>query len=290
MSAIISFIKKQSPRQVDMFEAPSLDRLSDADANLLIESGNHLLIAGLHIALTTSALNYLDPFLDWRGGPQHFAFVPSELTVPSVAIEMLMLHGALPEMRNDWDLMLVRLSRAKRLLNRTSVWTEHLPSLQERDELVSSWSMTADAAQQALAGFETILPALDPDLHRRESPHLAYVCGVLAASRDGNKPCLRNGVPVLPDWAERRQARRVPLIVDARLRYKGRELRVRVRDAALGGLGIEQCGKLEIGAIVAIKLECGRRLLATVAWTHSDRAGLSLTTRLRPCDPLLSSS
>ena len=148
--------------------------------------------------------------------------------------------------------------------------------------------MTADALLFALADFENAFDALLVSATGKFTlEHLSEVREFVIGARDGDTPSLVDGLPRLPDWAERRQSRRVPINVDAELRRRGQTQFVRVRDVSTGGLGIEFCDGLVAGDIVALALGGGRRFVATVAWAHSDRAGLTLATRLRPCDPLL---
>ena len=291
---VLTFIKRHKAREEsrdDEALAPGfLHRPSEQD-RLLIEQANiELANLGLYIVLTTSALNYLDSRSEWKAEHAHFRFEPSEPVIIRAAVEMLMWTDRMPEIHLHSDLMIARLWQAKRLLRSLKERRTTVPTLRERDELVSAWTITSDAALLTIDDFERANDLYDVSASPEQSPERQELRSLLIAVRDGGIPLLIDGLPQLPDWAERRRSRRIPLNMDGKLRYRGQSRSVRVRDVSAGGMGVEFCGALDVGEIVMLTLESGRRFLATIAWCHTDRAGLTLANRLEPCDPMISAT
>lgn len=287
---ILSFVRKKASKGRAEPHVPRAVPILDEQRRLLVDQAcQEMVNVGLHIALTASALNHLDRELNWRAVREHFIFEPSEAIVAGAAVDMLSTERYMPELELHFDLMAVRLLQARRLLRGIRERAD-IPNFRDRDALVCSWSITADAALLALADFERAEENLLHDHVRGVATVDRYqdVRTALVAARDGETPLLVDGLPRLPDWAERRRSRRIPLNMGGSLCHRGACRAVHVRDVSAGGMGIEYCGSLPAGEIVVLVLESGRRFIAKVAWSHSDRAGLTLASALAPCDPMIS--
>ena len=112
---------------------------------------------------------------------------------------------------------------------------------------------------------------------------------MLIAARDGGAPCVIEGRPVMPSWAERRHHARMLVNMDAAVRSQGVSRGVRVIDISRSGVGLDRADGLQVDEIVMITLAIGRRLVGKVAWVKGTRAGVMLSSQLETDDPLISS-
>ena len=119
--------------------------------------------------------------------------------------------------------------------------------------------------------------------------NVSKLVNLLAGVRDGASPCLNNGKPSVPSWAQRRQFRRIVLNMEAMLVVNGREHKVLVADVSQGGMRIVTTQSLKIGAIVIARLQTGRRFVSVVAWHNGQSVGVQFNRELPPDDPLLAS-
>ena len=110
---------------------------------------------------------------------------------------------------------------------------------------------------------------------------------LLERVRDGASPCLINGTPDVPSWAQRRQFRRIVLNMEARLVVNGHEHNLLVADVSQGGMRIVTAQPIKIGAIVIVRLRTGRRFVSVVAWHNGQSVGVRFNRELPPNDPLL---
>ena len=113
------------------------------------------------------------------------------------------------------------------------------------------------------------------------------IVDLLGRVRDGASPCLNNGTPGVPSWAQRRQFRRIALNMEARLVVNGREHNLLVADVSQGGMRIVTAQPIKIGAIVIVRLRTGRRFVSVVAWHSGQSVGVQFNRELPPDDPLL---
>ena len=112
---------------------------------------------------------------------------------------------------------------------------------------------------------------------------------LLSGVRDGASPCIDNGTPSVPSWAQRRQFRRIVLNMEAMLAVNGREHNVLVADVSQGGMRLVTTQPLKIGTIVIARLRTGRRFVSVVAWHNGQSVGVQFNRELPPDDPLLAS-
>lgn len=152
-------------------------------------------------------------------------------------------------------------------------------------ELVDAWRGLAGRALLAIYELERIQFAVHNDLEAGEGENLP---AMLRAVRDGSSPCLLEGRPVMPSWAQRRRHRRVLLNMMATARYGGQTREVLVVDVSQGGLAMDFADDVEVGTVVSLRLSNGRRLAGSVAWSHNRKAGIAFFRELSAKDPLIS--
>lgn len=265
---------------------------NDNTAALLIEQAyQEFSEICVNVVLTTSSLNHLNMSMDWRATHQHFRFVPASPVLLRMAISVDFCTAHFPELGAHAARFISRLSLAKAALRILVGDPTRLPGLRDRDKAADAWSGLSDAALLVLDDLENAVARLVTDNALFElTAHSAAIREALLVARDGGTPWHDGTLPERPEWAERRRCRRVPLNFDAELRYRGRQKAIRIRDVSEGGLGIEFCGTLKPAEIVVIVLENGRRFVGSVAWCHTNRAGILMAAPLSPSDPLLASS
>lgn len=245
----------------------------------------------VNVVLTTSGLNRLNMSMDWRATHQHFKFVPAFPVLLRMAISIEQCSARFPELEVHACQFLTRLGLSKAALRLLAGDPMHLPGLRDRDKAADAWSGLCDAALLVLDDLENVVANLVGDDTLFElTENSAAIRDALLLARDGGAPWHAGATPERPQWIERRRCRRVPLNFGAELRFRGRRKTIRIRDVSESGLGIEFCGVLKPAEIVVIVLESGRRFVGSVAWCHTDRAGIHMAARLSPSDPLLSSS
>lgn len=151
--------------------------------------------------------------------------------------------------------------------------------------LANGWRLVAQSAADAVEELSIETDEALPELYGLSAGILSRL---LNAAARGQSPCIDiNGKPFLPALPQRRRAARRTLGQSASISINGRSVRAYVRDVSQGGMGLEQAGKLPIGAIATIVLSSGRRFTGAIVWNKGSRAGVRFTIPLTPNDPLL---
>lgn len=151
-------------------------------------------------------------------------------------------------------------------------------------ECTGLWRCAAGAAADFVQEFvdgEFFLPAGPGE---RNGDKLVEL---LRRAQNGGSPCLENGGPQLPEWAERRRRRRIALNQNAMLTASGRTSLIRVVDLSASGMGLAGVPALAIGTIVRIRMSTQRCFIGEVVWCSDARAGIQFSRELPATDPLL---
>ena len=151
--------------------------------------------------------------------------------------------------------------------------------------LAANWRLVAQSAADAVEDLNVETEEWLPELYGLSAGILGRL---LQAAASGQSPCIdAAGQPFLPALPQRRRSARRTLGEAATVTIAERSVRAYVRDVSQGGLGLEQAGKLPVGAIATVVIPSGRRFTGAVVWNKSGRAGLRFTVPLTPNDPLL---
>jgi hypothetical protein len=147
-----------------------------------------------------------------------------------------------------------------------------------------SWRETCRTAIDALQGLRQI--AQHYNIEICNSPAWSRISVFLEETATGSYAWVQpNGEIAVPEWADRRQAERLPVKSHGILSRGDTAREVVVRDISDGGghlgLGLEGVSGAEPGDNVTIQLECGGILTGKIVWTKKDRAGLEVIKSYR---------
>ena len=106
----------------------------------------------------------------------------------------------------------------------------------------------------------------------------------ISAAIAGRYSLNENGSIAMPESAERRQSRRLPVHCPAIIIHKGQEQALTVRDISTRGLGMEGGENLTAADTISIVIN-GVFLKGTVAWVANSRAGVRLERPIYSDDP-----
>ena len=151
-------------------------------------------------------------------------------------------------------------------------------------ECTNLWRCAAGAGAEMMQTLDYSTGFLPGEINDENVNNLI---GLLEGVRDGASPCINNGAPRFPSWAQRRRFRRIVLNMEAMLVVNGREHKLLVADVSQGGMRIVTAQPLTIGAIVIVRLRTGRRFVSVVAWHNGQSVGVQFNRELPPDDPLL---
>lgn len=177
--------------------------------------------------------------------------------------------------------------RAAREALRDTLEAKQLSASAKRKQQMKTcdlWQASADTALLAIYALEDTIGYQRLSL---ETEHMRTLCGALIAARSGGTPFQNEGIPALPDWVDRRAARRCTVNMFAQLTSDSNKVEVFVTNVSSGGLGIDYADNLKDGSLVSIRLHNGRTFVGRVAWCIGRRAGITFRRSLRPDDPLL---
>lgn len=147
--------------------------------------------------------------------------------------------------------------------------------------LVAAWKHASIAGLALISALHEAIACLgfagsaDEDTQLRE---------FISAAIAGRYTLDANGSIAMPEWAERRQSRRLPVHCAAILIHKGQEQAVTVRDISTRGLGIEGGQNLVPADTISIVMH-GVFLKGTIAWVTHARAGVRLERPIHSDDP-----
>lgn len=162
------------------------------------------------------------------------------------------------------------------------------PAREQRQLQLRACDLWQAAAETTLLGLHAIEDVIGYGRLGLDDENMGDLCDALVAARSGHSPFQKDGVVLLPAWAERRLMKRTTLNMTAELTEAGRTREVLVTNASPGGLGLEYAEGLKEGELVSIKLQNGRHFIGQVRWSAGSRAGVTFRKSLRPNDPLLS--
>lgn len=144
--------------------------------------------------------------------------------------------------------------------------------------VAETWREIAGVALSLIYDLELAALRAAPDLDIEATAELT---AALREARDSGSPCLdAKGRPFIPYWAQKRADLRRRVKAKAHVEHGGVIHAVEIRDASASGLGIALQPKLASGSSLAVILDDGERLAATVVWSAGGRAGLQLARRL----------
>jgi hypothetical protein len=91
----------------------------------------------------------------------------------------------------------------------------------------------------------------------------------------------------MPQWAERRESRRVQVCCPAAIIRAGRRQSGILRNISTTGIGLETAGGLEIGENIVVRTGQSCSLEGTVVWSSGAEAGIKLRRTIQSDDPRL---
>ena len=287
MGTIISFLRTTADRKRS--EAAEREQLQSPseDDHLLLEAGRQeVQNIAILTAITASALNFYGGSTPHAIAKDVGRYLPAEPVILPVLFRRLATSATPANARYLFENLATHLRHAKRFLRSFMSPSPDGRSREQAAELCATWRMVAESALLALYEIDRISDH-EPSSDWQRSFQLLN--DVLIAARDGGAPCLIEGRPAMPTWAQRRRHHRVPVNMDAAIRYHGKSRAVRVTDLSQGGLGLDRAEGLKVGEIVLVTLAIGRRMIGSVVWTNGARVGITFSSELAADDPLISS-
>jgi hypothetical protein len=227
----------------------------------------------LLIATTTSALNV------WRQGGNDYsneirAYLPPDaLIIGSLSSHLAEqgIHTETMELLQNFRSRMTFTTGLLKWFKPDGAWdTDQLDA--EIEYIADAWRSLCALTICVLYEIEgIILVSGDPGYVESET-----VRHLLTAARDGGYPCIKNGRPIVPGWAERRAYQRFAVDLPAvAMSEHGRSDAVIV-DISRGGVGLERAEHLVRGSKINLAIPGGGQLCGTVQWVHGSRAGVKL--------------
>jgi hypothetical protein len=151
-------------------------------------------------------------------------------------------------------------------------------------QTAQSWRASCRTAIEALDGLKLISQRYSIEICT--SPAWSRISTFLDEVADGSHSWVGpDGEISVPEWADRRQAERLPIRSHGILSRGDTAREIVVRDIAETpgglGLGLEGLVDAEPGDRVTIQLECGGIVAGKIVWTDQGRAGVEITKSYR---------
>lgn len=214
-------------------------------------------------------------------------FAPPELVLLAASTSQLVsaqLDGnMLVQMQNFSN----RLTLAKQL-SRAYAAEQGIRSQKTSIDIAALGDAWRHACRSAIGALRSLKSELKFQGAEAEAPAKVGLPDLLEVAARGLSPCVEpDGCVIVPGWAERRRHKRRKLDLAAEASVGSRVQPVQIFDVSAGGMGVSGLNLGQRGDLVSVKLPCGRRLRATLAWIAGNRAGLRFQTPLSSRDPLL---
>ena len=233
-------------------------------------------------AVITGSLNQLCGWARPKVPAELAHYVPGAPTLLPAVARKERLAATRPEAWTSIVLLVSQLEVAKRHLKDALTPRMSAGNGPNIDQLAHAWRGVCDLLLEVIEDADDwgIVPAASATGLSWDEVH-----DQLSLARDGSPDWGVIPRRRLPGWLQRRRER-VSVEIDATAVHQGFARDIRIVDVSTHGVGLDLADGMVAGERVTLRLEAGRKLEGTVAWTAGVRAGVVLDEVLAPSDPI----